>query len=193
MKLTPRIERSILRVCSLHGNQKRKVDGAPYFTHPCAVVFILLNYTEDEDIIDAGAWHDILEDVKGYSEKEMRKECGERTIRIVMEVTEEKYPQEDKKATWKKRKNAYLKHLEEASYEAMMVCAADKIHNLISIQREYKQYGEVMWEKFNAPKELRMWYYESVLAILKRRLKNDIVRELEMVFLETKKTITKAQ
>lgn len=152
-----------------------------------------MKYTDDEDIIDAGAWHDVLEDVKGYSEEEMRKECGARTTRIVREVTEEKYPEEDKKATWKRRKDAYLEHLEKASYEAMMVCAADKIHNLISIQKGYKQYGEAMWEKFNAPKELRMWYYESVLAILKRRLKNDIVRELEMVFLETKKTITGAQ
>jgi hypothetical protein len=43
----------------------------------------------------------------------------------------------DEKATWEERKMKYLFALEHDSEESLMVCAADKIHNLQSMIDAY--------------------------------------------------------
>lgn len=137
MKLTPKIQKAIYKASVLHKGQKRKVEDLPFVTHLFSVAFILSNYTDNENIIVAGLLHDALEDVKAYYFKDLEKDFGERVTKIVKEVSEDKDPniEENKKATWQRRKEGYLSHLKNASYEAMMVCCADKIHNLRSDYR----------------------------------------------------------
>jgi len=76
------------------------------------------------------------------------------------------------KKSWQARKEDYLKNLENDNYESLMICAADKIHNLKSMMRIYQEQGEEMWKDFNAPVERQIWYYASVIQILKNKLKN---------------------
>lgn len=47
---------------------------------------------------------------------------------------------------------------------------------------EYKKYGNEIWEKFNAPLDKKFWYYGEVLAILKEKLDNEIVKEFEQLY-----------
>lgn len=188
MKLTPKIQKAIDVSAQKHLGQARKAVNLPYIVHPFSVAWILSNYTNDEDIIAAGLLHDVLEDVPGYGFDGLKKDFGEKIAGIVKEVSEDKDPniKTDSKATWDYRKNKYINHLNGASREAMLVCAADKIHNLSSILEAHNKYGSDMWKSFNAPVEKKLNYYEQVLKILKKRLKNKIVKELEKTYLRVK-------
>lgn len=192
MKMTPKIQKAITKASILHHSQKRKGDGSPYIIHPYSVAFILAGYTNDENIIVAGLLHDVLEDVKGYTAEDMEKDFGNKITQIVKEVSEDKDPNDSKeksKATWQKRKEKYLENLRNGSFEAMMVSCADKIHNLLSMLDAYKKRGDSMWEDFNAPTDKKIWFYREVLNILKEKLDNEIVKELEEVYLRAEKEI----
>lgn len=191
MKLTPKIQKAIIKSALLYAKQKRKGSDIPYIIHPYSVAFILSNYTNNEDIIIAGLLHDILEDVEGYTAEDMKRDFGEKITKIVKEVSEEKEPnsKENKKSTWKKRKEGYLKNIRNGSTESMMVCAADKIHNLSSIIKDYKDQGNRLWKVFNSTPKEALWFYNEVLNILKEKLDNEIVEKLEEVCLVAKKEI----
>ncbi len=196
MKLTdfPAIQNAINKATLLHGKQIRKGDGLPYIIHPFGVALILSKFTEDTDTIIAGLLHDVLEDVPDYTAEDMTRDFGEKITGIVKEVSEEKDPNESKgkRLPWKVRKQKYLAHLETATTEAMLVSCADKIHNLLSMMSAYKEQGDALWKKFNSPQEDKLWFYGEVLKILKQRLNNDIVSELERVHKEAKEALTPA-
>lgn len=185
MKLTPKIQQAINLASRLHVGQTRKGDtNLPYISHPFSVAWILSNYTNDEDIVVAGLLHDVLEDVKGYYYADMVRDFGERVAQIVQGVSEDKDPnvESDEKATWEERKLKYLAGLENDSDESLMVCAADKIHNLQSMVDAYKEKGEALWDNFNSPKEKKLWLYKEILTFLKNKLDSMIVGELESVY-----------
>jgi len=177
---TSYIQKAINKAADLHRGQIRKGDGLPYIVHPFSVALILSNYTDDEDIIIAGLLHDVLEDVENYNFEDLKKDFGEKVARIVREVSEEGEDLGSK--NWKERKQKYLSHLENASFEALMICAADKIHNLISLIEAYNKQGRKVFENFNAPIEKKMEFYEKVLEILQRKLDNKIVERFASVY-----------
>ncbi|MFH1453106.1 MAG: HD domain-containing protein [Armatimonadota bacterium] len=194
MKGTQRIENAKELVLKLHQGQVRKADGSPYFFHPYSVADMLSGYTGDEDIIIAGLLHDVLEDVPGYDYDDMERNFGKRIAGIVSEVSEEKDPDDTKEkneATWESRKRKYLEHLEHASYEALMVSAADKYHNLFSLYIAYKAQGEGLWSKFNASPEKTLWFYESVIKVLQERLDSKIVKDLTDIYTEIRNSVFK--
>ncbi len=185
MKLTQKIQQAINLASRLHLGQVRKGDsGLPYISHPFSVAWILSNYTEDEYIIVAGILHDVLEDVKGYYYEDMVRDFGEKVAQIVKGASEDKDPnvESDEKATWEERKMKYLAGLEHDSEESLMVCAADKIHNLQSMIKAYQEKGEALWDNFNSPKEKKLWLYKEILKFMRTRLDNPIVTELEEVY-----------
>ena len=186
MKLTPKIQQAINFVAEKHLGQKRKGIPFPFVVHPYSVAWILSGYTEDEELIVAGLLHDILEDVPEYKFHHMVRDFGHKVARIVMQISEDKDPEMeiDKRDSWLKRKNDYLYNLEHDSQAALLICAADKIHNLRSLMDAYHQLGDELWEKFNASKEQKLWYYKQVLHILEKRLSNGIVKELKAVYWE---------
>lgn len=192
MKLTQKIQQAINLASRLHLGQVRKGDsGLPYISHPFSVAWILSNYTEDEDIIVAGILHDVLEDVKGYYYDDMVRDFGERVAQIVKGVSEDKDPniESDEKATWEERKSKYLANLKNDSDEALMVCAADKIHNLQSMISAYQEKGDALWDNFNSPKEKKLWLYQEILKFMKGRLNNPIVVELENIYNQAEKSL----
>jgi len=191
MILTRKIQKAINFAAEKHAGQKRKGIELPYIVHPYSVAIILSNYTDSEDIVVAGLLHDVLEDVKDCSEKEMIENFGERVTRIVKEVSEDKDPNisENSKDTWPERKDKYLANLENDSQEALLVCAADKIHNLRSIIDAYAILGNKLWDSFNASKEQKIEYYGKILEVLKSRLKSDIIEELQEVYVEIKSVV----
>ena len=183
------IQKAINKAADLHRGQIRKGDGLPYIVHPFSVAWILSNYTNDEDIIVAGLLHDVLEDVEGYKYEDLKKDFGEKIANIVREVSEEGENLGSK--NWEERKQKYLSHLENASFEALMICAADKIHNLISLIEAYNKQGKKVFGNFNAPVEKKMDFYGKVLEILKRRLDNEIVEEFLQLYKKAKRIIFK--
>ena len=81
------------------------------------------------------------------------------------------------KPPWRERKELYISHLETAVPDALLVTAADKLHDARSILRDHALVGE-LWGRFNDDADPR-WYYSSGLDVIRRRLDNPIVGELE--------------
>ncbi len=192
MKLTNKISNAINLASLLHSKQKRKGKlGVPYISHPYSVAWILSNYSQDEDVIVAGLLHDVLEDVEGYNYDDLLRDFGDRVAQIVKGVSEEKIESagDDAETAWKKRKLAYLAGLESGSKESLLVCAADKIHNLKSMMDLYKECGDNIWSLFNSPSDKKLWLYREVLSILKERLDSEIVAELENVYAQAEKIL----
>ena len=178
MKLTLKIENAIERASILHKEQMRKGGKIPYISHPFSVAWILSNYTDDEDIIIAGLLHDVLEDVSGYSEDNMREEFGDRITNIVKGVSGD---ENDGTLSWIDRKQIYLDRLKKSSEDSLMVSAADKIHNLSRTLNDIKKEGEEVWARLKTTKEDSVWFYSEVFSILRDRLENEIVDEFQLL------------
>ncbi|MDD5167219.1 MAG: HD domain-containing protein [Syntrophales bacterium] len=182
IRLTARLQRAINAASRLHLGQVRKGDGdLPFISHPFAVAWIVGCYTSNEDTLVAALLHDVLEDVPNYYYEDLKRDFGGAVAGIVRELSEDKDPNvvSDARATWEHRKSRYLKQLANSSNSALLISAADKIHNLQSMIMAYDEQGDGLWEKFNSPPEKKLWFYEEVLKILTVRLHSGIVRELK--------------
>ncbi len=188
VRITSRIQQAIDKAAQLHDGQRRKADDLPYIVHPITVAATLLPYTKNEDVIVAALLHDVIEDVEGYSEDDMRRDYGEQVTGFVMEVTESGnrpgMTDEEERSSWKIRKQNYLNALETDSVEALMICAADKLHNLratmIAVERDGHDKVE---SRFHSTFEQQLWFYSEVLEVLQKRLggslAEDLTKELE--------------
>jgi len=162
MKFTPHIYKAIDMAARLHDGQIRKGNRLPYIVHPFSVALILMEYTSDEDILIAGILHDTIEDTS-YTKTQIQEDFGPRVTKLVCEVTEP-----SKSFSWQQRKDTYLDHLTTASFEAKLICAADKLHNLRSMFSAVQQHGIEAYTNFNAPIDKIFWFYEECLNILKK-------------------------
>lgn len=191
--LTSNIKKAIKKAASLHHEQFRKGEDrkVPFLSHLLSVGEILAKYTKDENIIISGILHDALEDGKennkDYTIEKLKEEFGNEVSQIVQEVTEDMELKRKflEKKSWKKRKEKYIEHLDKASKPSLMVCCADKIHNLRSMRKAYELQGKKLWDKFNAKPEEIKWFYKTVLKTLKKNLNNNIVSELEELYKNT--------
>ena len=166
---TDKINLALKIAAKAHSGQYRKGTNIPYISHPVAVGMIIGQYTNDETTIVAGILHDILEDVNPaiYSEADMRRDFGDEITDIVKDVSEPKTAGQPK-LPWKERKESYLKRLGNSYYiEAYIVAVADKIHNLTDILKDYDQFGDEIWHRFNTSEQDILWYYREVFYLIK--------------------------
>lgn len=190
MTLTPKIEQAIRKASLLHGDQKRKAEqDLPYVTHLFSVGALLSTYADREDVIIAGLLHDTLEDTP-YTAEELEEEFGKKIRETVESVTEATHAEKQEIAfSWKERKLRYLENLKAGSAEALMVAAADKIHNLQTIIDDYNKFGPAIWKNFSVGVNEQLWFFGSVLDILEERLESDIVPHLRRVYDEALVTL----
>lgn len=193
IKYTERLDKAIRKAAWAHekAGQHRKGTEIPYIIHPVGVMMIASNVTDDEDTLIACLLHDVLEDVKPeiYSEQNMRADFGDRVVSIVKDVTKD-----DSEKDWRARSNSYLNHLEyKASDEAVIVSAADKIHNLFSTLIDYVVYGDDLWMRFATKNsDDQVWWYEAILAVItKRAVSKELSAELseQIAILKNKLTL----
>ncbi|HSH31723.1 MAG TPA: HD domain-containing protein [Candidatus Saccharimonadales bacterium] len=179
VKLTPKIKQAIDLAAVLHLGQRRKGSGVPYVTHVYGVALILAGYSDDEDVVAAGLLHDVLEDVDGavYGAAQMKRQFGARVYQLVRDVSDDK-----SLGSWRARKQGYLDHLADASPDALMISAADLIHNLTSIVEDYQTLGPQLWQRFNAPLADLHWFWATRITLIKARLDSPIVQDLETVY-----------
>ncbi len=72
----------------------------------------------------------------------------------------------------------------------VLASAADKLHNAQAILRDYRELGEKLWERFNAPRDEILWYYESLVNIFRATgTKPRLVNELASVVSQIKDEI----
>ncbi len=187
MNVTPRLAKAIRIATITHQEQKRKGSDTPYIIHPYSVMCIAANATQDEDILIACLFHDILEDVPDkYPRERMVKDFGERVAIIVDGVTKDITLPD-----WQGRADAYLEHLEhKASDESLIVSCADKTHNLMSMLTDYAEVGDELWKCFKVGAERQLWWYEKVLEVIRLRLPGlTIANNLEKLIAQFKNEV----
>jgi (p)ppGpp synthase/HD superfamily hydrolase len=173
---TERLDKAIRVAATAHGKQgqHRKGTDIPYIVHPFGVMLLALQVTKEEDVLIACLLHDILEDVDPaiYSEQDMERDFGPRVTGMVKDVSKD-----DRIEDWRERSQAYLDHLEhKASPKAVVVSAADKVHNLLSIITDYKVAGDDIWQRFATQNSAdQLWWYRSVFALLQKRQPDSVL------------------
>lgn len=155
-----------------HRNQVRKGTDTPYIVHPMEVMYILAENGCDETVIAAGLLHDTVEDA-GATLKEIEEKFGKEVADIVAAESE------DKSKSWQERKQTTIDRLPDVSFEAQLVCCADKLANVRSMFYDYQKIGEKLWERFNAPKEKIAWYYAGTVDALSVLEDYDMYQELK--------------
>jgi GTP pyrophosphokinase len=93
------------------------------------------------------------------------------------------------KPPWRERKEGYLDHLAGATPSALLVSAADKLHNARSILADFEVQGDQLWSRFNAGPDEQLWYYRSLVDILSRRLPGPLTDELASVVTDLERAI----
>ena len=187
-----RIEQALRAASVLHKDQVRKGRVPyPYVTHLFAVAVMVSDYTTSEDAVIAALLHDTLEDTD-YTSSELQNDFGEAVEKIVLEVSESQ-SSDEKDEDWKSRKDRYATQLTAASEEALIVAAADKIHNMRSAIEEYFDKPLRFVRDFGGSLRERLLMYQEISNILNRRLKNDIIHEFNHVFSEYKNFIAHAE
>ena len=187
MFLTDQIFRAIERATELHHGQTRRVTGVPYIVHPYAVGFLLAHFTDEEAVIIAGLFHDVLEDVPGYTREMLETEFGSEVARLVSEVTEdnsiyEEHPELPHPDRVRLKKEDYLRRLEDDSVGALMIAAADKICNTRSFLEEYPKRGaEKFWEGYRGTPERYLRFSLSFNQIIQSKLEHPLALELDRV------------
>ena len=161
-----RLMRGIATASRAHDGHYRKGSGVPYISHPMSVMLIAASVTNDEDVLLAALFHDILEDVpENYSRAEMEDEFGPRVVEIVEGVTKD-----SSLPSWQERADAYLEQLSHGSEESLIVAAADKFHNLSQTLEDLDRDGHALWERFRSTPSQQLWWYTSVRNVIAERL-----------------------
>ena len=165
------LEESVIYATVMYQGKVRKFKSVPFILHPMEVAQILATMTDDQEILAAGILHDILEETDGTL-AEIEKRFGKRVALLVASESENDYPGEDRRATWKRRKEEALKVLKySADIGVQMLWLADKLANIRSLARIYSEQGEALWKVLHQtdPEEHR-WYYRSVAESVELRL-----------------------
>jgi len=160
MIYTPKMQKAITKATQAHQGQTRKGKSVPYITHPLVVGFILANAGASEDVVIAGILHDTIED-SDLTKSDIENEFGEKVARIVNNVTEQ-----DKSLPWVERKQQALEHISEMDNDSLFVKSADVLHNLTDQINDYKEIGDVMFKRFNAPKEAQLQRIKKLVSAL---------------------------
>ena len=69
-------------------------------------------------------------------------------------------------------------HLEHEEADALLVSAADKLHNARAVVSALHTHGPAMFSRFNAGQQGTIWYYAAMAAVFDRRLPGPLSREL---------------
>lgn len=169
-----RLARALALAERLHRDQMRKASSIPYVSHLLAVAALTLEYGGDEDQAMAALLHDAAEDQGGVATLEMiRDDFGDRVAAMVAACSD---TFETPKPEWRTRKESFVSGLESISLDALLVVAADKLHNATTMLEGYRAIGIELWSRFTGSRDQQLWYLESVAEICARRLRGDALR-----------------
>jgi len=70
---------------------------------------------------------------------------------------------ENKSKTWYARKLKTIRDLPDEDMRSKLLTLGDKLSNIRSMYRDYRQVGDELWRRFNAPKHMQAWYYSGIV------------------------------
>lgn len=162
-----------------HKDQKRKYPAAevPYVSHVAGVVAVLSRHGFREEVVAAGALHDVLEDC-GVTYDELAAKFGTTVADLVRHVSEE-----DKSLSWEERKKRYIEHFAHEPWEAQAITLADKIDNFQSIIVCARVFGDP-WAMFKRGKAAQIERFRALHDAARRLAPHPLVDEYGRVLSE---------
>lgn len=165
--LTDRFDRALHVASDHHRRQLRRGTEIPYVSHLLGVTSLALEMGAGEDEAIAALLHDTVEDGGGEPMLErIREEFGDDVARIVRANSDVIAPP---KPPWLQRKQAYVASVGDKQPDELRVSLADKLHNVRTILRDYRTYGDAVWERFRAGEQGVRWYYRAMYDALSER------------------------
>src|SRR5215204_2408511 len=70
------------------------------------------------------------------------------------------------KPPWRERKEAFVERLRTEPYSVRLVVAADKLHNVRDVLRNFRIHGDDLWLQFKGGRDGTIWYYRAVVGAL---------------------------
>lgn len=179
-RLTPKFVEAVAYAADKHGSQTRKAGDVPYLGHLLSVAGLVIEDGGTETQAIAALLHDAAEDQGGEPTlAEIRARFGADVASIVAECSD---TFESPKPPWRERKERYIRHLDVASDDAVLVALADKLDNARAILRDFRAHGDAVWQRFSVhDPQLHLWQYRSLLDAFGRRSHSWMVGELRDV------------
>lgn len=167
--LTDELARALTYATTLHGPETRKGTKIPYVSHLLGVASIVLEHGGTEHQAIGALLHDAAEDAGGEARLEhIDATFGSDVGHIVRACSDSLVENPADKPEWWERKVRYLCHLPDAPREALLVSAADKLHNLRSVAMDHRDIGDALWQRFNGLVGGTLWYYRSLTLIFEQ-------------------------
>ena len=171
--LTERFSDAVEFARRTHEGDVRKGTSVPYLSHLMSVSALVLEHGGSEDQAIAGLLHDTAEDHGGQRKlDEIRGRFGDTVADIVAVCTDSLADRREDKEPWWPRKVKYVDHLASAPEEALLVSAADKLHNARCILADLRRDGTAVWGLFNkdAGRVGTLWYYRRLAGVFAEHL-----------------------
>jgi (p)ppGpp synthase/HD superfamily hydrolase len=156
----PKAGAAIDYATAVHAGQSRKVDGAAFIAHPREVAALLYGAGAPDELIAAGALHDVIEKTPATA-FDLRRRFGTEIAALVVAVSEDA-----RIHRYAARKAALRDQVASAGEEALMLFAADKI----SKARELRRKPAKLAIRERRDRRRRLLHYRRSLTLLRRRL-----------------------
>jgi (p)ppGpp synthase/HD superfamily hydrolase len=180
-KFGPMLVEAVAYAADKHATQTRKASKVPYLGHLLSVAGLVIEADGTETQAIAALLHDAAEDQGGEQTlAEIGEKFGAEVASIVAECSD---TFETPKPPWRRRKERYIRHLRDASDDAVLVSLADKLDNARAILRDFRVEGGAVWQRFSVQDpQLHLWYFRSLLEVFSQRSHSWMVAELRDVF-----------
>ncbi|MFW6773181.1 HD domain-containing protein [Nocardioides sp. CPCC 205120] len=168
---TERFAAAVGLAAHLHRGQVRKGTQVPYVSHLLSVAALVAEDGGTEDQVIAGLLHDAAEDQGGEATLTVIAErFGAGVAELVRACSDSIDEAGAEKAPWKERKEAAIAHVADVPAEALLVLAADKLHNTRSTEADRAFHGSGVWTRFKAGRDGFLWYHLAELLVLEERV-----------------------
>lgn len=144
---------------SVHAGQIRQVDGAPFIAHSQEVAALLFGSGASDEVIAAGALHDVLEKTP-LTAFDLRRRFGSEVAGLVLAVSEDA-----RIRRYRVRKATLRMRVSAAGEEALQIFAADKISKV----RELRLQRRVLSPRAVLERRRRLAHYRQSLRLLEER------------------------
>ena len=133
-----------------HGEQRRKYSPDHYIVHPIRVMELVKKHTDDIAVLSAAVMHDVLEDTEITEEelgeflsKTMNKPDADRTLTLVVELTDVYIKRDYPNLNRRVRKEKEVQRMEKTSSDAQTIKYADIIDNSAEIAEHDPDFARV--------------------------------------------------
>jgi (p)ppGpp synthase/HD superfamily hydrolase len=193
MELSADVLAAIEWATELHRTQSRRGSSIPYISHPLAVAALVLEDGGDEITVVAAVLHDVVEKGEGASVlEEMTARFGPVVADVVSACSDSCGPTD---VPWSELKSAHVQQwrTQAVSERALMVAAADKLHNVRALISALQLNGPSAWDGYSAEPAEVLGYYRAMVELLQEKLPGsrnvaglrDAVIELDLVASDT--------